>query len=248
MPVRTRIQPIDDWLSVTVDETLSEEARSSAIADFARGRLREALEANRRAVGSDTPYEQFVDAVKGAPLETVDPDKGVIIFEFELVGDVLTWILQTLRERSPVLSGEYRENHRLFADGREIGAGDEIPDAEEYSFTNPVPYARKIEIGKTKAGRDFVIHVEPRIYERTAKDAQARFGNIAKVGFTYRALVGGAQVNQQRAASSGQPWWLGGGVARAASGMNETRIAKRFGKTAHNRSKLRFPTITVKPT
>ena len=51
------------------------------------------------------------------------------------------------------------------------------PLASEYVFLNTVPYARKIEIGKTESGRDFVIQVPNRIYERTANDAQARFGN-----------------------------------------------------------------------
>jgi len=43
----------------------------------------------------------------------------------------------------------------------------------------------------TKSGRDFVIQVENRIYERTARDAQAKFGNVAKIRFTYQSTVGG---------------------------------------------------------
>ena len=51
--------------------------------------------------------------------------------------------------------------------------GETIPPADEYVFINPVPYARRIEVGKTKSGRPFLIQVPNKIYERTAKDARA---------------------------------------------------------------------------
>jgi hypothetical protein len=57
-------------------------------------------------------------------------------------------------------------------------------------FINLVPYARRLEIGKTKDGRDFLISVPNRIYERTYKEAKSRFGNIAKITFTYESAVG----------------------------------------------------------
>lgn len=95
--------------------------------------------------------------------------------------DVLRWIAGELFDRSPVVSGGYRERHILFADGKavakaeEIVAGVDIPAADEYVFVNAAPYSRKIEIGKTSEGRDFVLQVENRIYERVAEDAQAKF-------------------------------------------------------------------------
>lgn len=96
--------------------------------------------------------------------------------------EMLRWIASELMARSPVVSGTYRSAHTLFADGAEVGsaedvaAGAAIPDAAEYVFVNPEPYARKIEVGKTRAGRDFVLQVPNRIYERTAADAKNRFG------------------------------------------------------------------------
>ena len=214
--MRVRIEPIDSWVAVTVDETLSPQARSKAVADFARGALRETQADNQRALGREPPYDQFVDGRAGAPLESVNPDRGVIVFEFELINDVLSWILAALVERSPRGpaggAGTYRESHRLFADGREIAPDGDVPAAEEYSFTNIVVYTRRLEIGRTKSGRDFLVSVPNRIYERTARDASARFGNVAKIGFTYRGLVSGGYV----------------------------------GGRAGNKSKMRYPTITVR--
>jgi hypothetical protein len=218
MTVTTKIEPIASFFDVVVREDLSPQAQSKAVANFAREKLDEAQQANRLILGRVPPHTTAVDGVKGAALERVKPDGGRIVFEFELMTDVLTWIGKTLQERSPVVSGRYRRGHTLFADGREIRIGDQVPPAQEYSFSNTTAYARKIEIGRTQSGRAFVIQVPNRIYERTAKDARSRFGNIAKILFTYRGVVSGAQVNPARA----------------------------HGR-AHNAAGVRFPTIVVTP-
>ena len=95
-------------------------------------------------------------------------------------------------DRSPAVSGAYREGHTLFADGSETDPLGTVPMASQYVFTNTVPYTRKIEIGETKKGTPFVIQVQNRIYERTAQDAINKFGNQAKIRFTYQPLQGGA--------------------------------------------------------
>jgi hypothetical protein len=194
MVLRTKVEPIAQFVEVVAREDLSPPARSKAVADFARGELVKAQQANARALGRVPHHETFVDGRHGAPLETVKPNGGRIVFEFELIDDALRWIACMLVERSPVRSGEYVRGHRLFADGIEVAvsATGVVPPAEVYTFTNLVPYARKIEVGKTAAGRDFVIQVPNRIYERTAKDAKARFGNFMKIAFGYRAPIGGA--------------------------------------------------------
>lgn len=239
MPVKVKIDPLDDWVSITVDETLSPKARSEAVAGFARGRLANTLEANKAAVGGETPYEQFVDGRKGAALESVDPDRGRIVFEFELVNDVVLEILAMLRERSPYESGAYREGHIVFADGVQV-TGETLPPADEYAITNPLPYSRRLEIGKTKSGRDFLVSVPNRIYERTMKDARRRFSNIAAIRFTYRGLVGGKQVNPLHAG----PTELGP-VKRGAKGRFAPGSRRRIRGGEHNRANNRFPTITI---
>lgn len=123
-----------------------------------------------------------VNGRRSTALQEVNPRGGEIVAEWQsMVPLVLVWIAKTLDERSPVISGEYQRQHRVMADGVEFDVLGDIPQAREYVFYNAVPYARRIEIGKTEAGRDFVIQVAPRIYERTGKDARARFGNIARI-------------------------------------------------------------------
>jgi hypothetical protein len=191
MPVATRITPLENTIKLLLDSRLSPKARSKRVADFASVRIAAADEQNRRALGAVPPKTITVDGKQGAPLESVNPDHGIIIAEWALVGEVLQWIGERLRERSPVVSGRYRNTHKLYADNQEVD-WNKPPLAAEYIFLNPLAYSRKLEVGKTESGRDFLVSVPNRIYERTAKDAQSRFGNIAKVRFIYSAAVGGS--------------------------------------------------------
>lgn len=233
MAVRIKIDPVEKFTEAAIRADLSLPEQRAAAAQFAQEGLDEAKQINANILGRIPPYTTTVDGRQGAPLDSVRTDGGTIIFEFELVFDVLRWIADTLLARSPEISGAYKRGHTLFADGQEVVLGGKIPPAEEYTFTNLVPYARKIEIGKTKGGRDFLIQVPNKIYERTAKGARARFGNIAKILFTYRGIVGGLQVNPLKAGATG--------LARGSKG----RFVDRGGLRAHNKSDVRFPTITV---
>lgn len=190
--VSTKVQPLERDLAVIVDEELSPAAQSRALAVFARETLAEAQATNRQALGRVPPHRTFVDGVPGAPPDRVRPS-GTIVFEFELVGDVLMFIFAELERVSPVRSGRYRSSHTLFADGIEVPITDRtqvIPPAREYVFVSNLPYARKLEGSKV---RKPLSRQAPRgVYEVTAVKAKARFGNIALVRFSFRAPIGGA--------------------------------------------------------
>jgi hypothetical protein len=149
--------------------------------------------------------------------------------------DVLAFIARRLREQSPVLSGAYRDSLMLLADGRfvanarDVAAGADIPDAKEYAFVSPEPYSRKIEVGKTKSGRDFVISVPSRLHQRVAAEAKARFPDL-DISFSFESLNGGRLGN-----------WAGSSSARRLAG----RI--RRGNAAFHREWLtRQPTIFIR--
>lgn len=185
----TRIEPIEQTLTAMVRAELAPEAQGKAIAAYARSQLAVAEEKNRRALGRTPAHTVTVDGRRGAALETVKPHGGRIVFAFEaLTGGIIEWILAELVRRSPEKSGEYKRGHRVLADGVEISGA--VPAAQEYVITNIVPYARRLEVGKTRAGRAFVIQVRPRIYEGVARDAKARFRSAATIRFGYRALAG----------------------------------------------------------
>jgi hypothetical protein len=202
--VRTRIDPIDRDVKLIVDEFLSPEARRRQFAEAAQGFLDEADATNRQVIGHLPQSKTFVDGREGAPLSAVKTD-GVIVREYELVFDVLTFIAEQLRVISPIGKGGdkrpghpgfYRGSHRLFADGVEVSIDGPIPEAAEYVFLSAAPYTRKIEN-------------QWAVYEFTAVKASARFGNIARVRFGWQSpllsYVAGGANRIQRAAQRNQP-------------------------------------------
>lgn len=231
MPIKTRIDPIATSISLVVANTLSPAAQSKAVADFARVAIADADDTNRKVLGRVPPKTITVDGANGAALDSVRPGGAGIIVEWEIVADVLIWIGQALRDRSPKVSGDFRDGWTLLADGTEVPRGGKIPDAEVYTFVNVVPYARKIEVGKTESGRDFVIQVPNRIAERTAKDAQSRFGNIAKIKSVWISLNGAYALKHNQASRS-----FSGGKMRTSARQRPDRVAG---------SSITYPAITV---
>jgi len=184
MSVRTRIEPLSQSLTAIIDQDLSLAAQAKVLAGFARATLKEAQEVNQAALGRVPDHEQFVDRVRGATFDSARPNSRIAI-EFDLAQDVIEFIAAELVRLSPVHSGAYRRSHMLFADGREVRPG-EVTEAEEYVFTNPVPYSRRIELARMKMrvpGTD-------QVYARAAAAAQRRFGNIATIRMSFRSPIG----------------------------------------------------------
>lgn len=187
MALRVRLDPIATTLRVMVGDTATVQGQQKVIANFARSEIEKVDVANARALGRKVAHVTSVDGRKGATLETVRPNGGVIETLWDIgTVDVLPWIMRELVSRSPRISGEYIRGHRVFMNGVEVALTESRDPSAEYVVLNVVPYARKVEIGKTEAGRAFVIQVPNRIYERVAKDARARFGKVADIRFSYR--------------------------------------------------------------
>ena len=231
MAIKTRIDSISKDIDLIVSDLLSPKAQSHAIADFARDEIKKANAANNRVLGRVPPNVTTVDGVKNGNLDSVRPNGGSIITEWEIISDVLVWIGNTLRERSPFVSGDFRDGWTLLADGKVTEVNDQVPPAEVYTFVNTVPYARKIEVGKTKSGRDFVISVPNRIAERTAKDAAKRFGNIAKIRSVWVALADAYTLKNDQASRS-----FTGGKVRISKRQRPDRVAG---------SAITYPAVTV---
>lgn len=183
MAVSVKVDPIDRNVLVDLTQDLSPASRSAAIAEFAIESLDDAEEENTQALGAPQPYDTYVDGAKGVNESQVKPD-GVIVYEFKLISEVLTWIDDQLIIASPVKSGRYARSHALFADGNEIQPSDQPPAAAEFVFLNTQPYARKIERGESQSAPEGV-------YEGIATLAASRFGNIARISFIYRSPATG---------------------------------------------------------
>ena len=114
---------------------------------------------------------------------SVKPDGGVIVADFDIVSEVLIWIDDQLKRHSPVKTGRYVQSHIVLLDG--VEAEPTVTAAfDEAVFVNNQPYARKIERGLSSQEPDGV-------YEAVAALARRRFGNIARVTFSFRSVRGG---------------------------------------------------------
>lgn len=189
MEVQTKIRPMSRDIALVIEATLSPAARSEVLAEFAKATLAETSAQNARVLGRTPPHVTYVDGVAGAPESAVRPE-GRIVYEFELVTDLLAFVDRTLREHSPVRSGRYARSHQLLADGKPVDDVTEVPVASEYLFVNSQPYARKIE---GNARRKPLSAKAPQgVYQVVAAMAAARYGNIAAVKYTMSSVRGGA--------------------------------------------------------
>ena len=182
MSVRARIPAINRDIELMIADTLKPKAQSKMLADYARGELDKAQRQNSSVLGRVPDHDTFVDGSERDDLDAVRPD-GRISFEFHLAQEALEWIGEQLVLNSPVLTGTYANSHVLFVDGVEAAPGD-APEGKEYAFVNSLPYARKIERGYSAQAPDGV-------YEAVAAVASRRFGNIARIRYTFRAIADG---------------------------------------------------------
>lgn len=162
------------------------------------------------------------------------------------MNEIVQFALKTLRDNSPVGSGKdphpglYRDSHMVFVNGGNVSDLSSWNPGDEIEISNPVAYARILELGDGKT------RVPHNIYDLSEQTLQAKYGDIAKIELTFLGILGGEVVNQAAAHSFGG-WFFGSfHEERAASGVRESRLAKKFGKAAHNRSNARFPVIVIK--
>lgn len=188
MGVTVRVEPIEQDIVAITSELLSPQARSAALADFAREKLVEGEQKNQAILGRIPPHKTFVDGSEGTE-DRVRPE-GTIVYEFEILSDIFTFIVDQLKQHAPVGGGKdphpglYKSSFEFFADWTQVDVGGVIPhDADEYIFLSTVAYSKKIEGGQSSQAPDGVFQV-------VALLARARYGNQARIEFTYRSPEG----------------------------------------------------------
>jgi len=162
-------------------------------------------------------FMRFVDGVQGAPEEKVRAD-GQIEYRYPRLDEVVTAAMDLLFDLSPVLSGAYRMGHTLFVDGvsaRDLSRWD---GQGRVMISNFVPYARKIELGK------MVMRVpgSDHVYEQAEYLLKRRFGNQARITFTFEGIAGGTVAEGYTAGRRGR----GAGLLK-------------------NQSNLRYPALLI---
>lgn len=154
-------------------------------------------------------WRQYVDGVEGAPFEAVRGN-GVIVVDYQRLDIVAQFAMETLFDLSPVDSGDYRKAHTLFVDDTAVTNLKDWEVGQEVSIANFLPYSRKIELGVMKMRVPGTDHV----YQQAEQIVRRRFGNIADIRFTYRAVVSGNIIPYQGSGSANADWSRPGGIER----------------------------------
>ncbi|WP_439618311.1 hypothetical protein [Shinella sp.] len=136
-------------------------------------------------------FTRTVDGVTGAREEAVKVN-GRIVYRYPRLEEVVRAAMELLFELSPVLSGDYRLGHTILVGGAAVSDLAAWDGTGEVAITNPLPYSRKIEAGKMKMRVPGTDHV----YEQAEFLLRQRFGNQARIKFTYRSTVPGKAGNK----------------------------------------------------
>jgi len=164
------------------------------LAAVAHSTERDILAAQQARRGLTPGERKIVDGQEGKPFEQVRPD-GTIFIGFDYRAEIVKACFEALKPRSPVVSGDYIKGHFCILDGKGLGPL-EVPTAEqlvsvkEIIVTNPMPYSRKLEVGKRRDGSPFVRQVDPHIFEFASVQVNREFGKVAAIYFNFVDLEG----------------------------------------------------------
>jgi hypothetical protein len=172
--------------------------------DTARKERARVLAEQRQRAGIAPTTMVAADGRRGAPIEAA---QRLVVIEYGYLREVVQEVLRELIVRSPKRTGAFARGYAVLVNGAEIQALDQIGhDAAEVLIVNTMPYARRLEIGKSADGSPFVVQVRPRFIEAVALALRSRFGNVAQLWFNYFDLEGAYALRRRG----------GSGKARAA--------------------------------
>jgi hypothetical protein len=165
-----------------------EEATKFVIGLTQQQLVAKAKQLNKEIMGADPrplAVVRHVDGVQDAPEETVKPD-GVIVYDYDRLDQVVEFALETLRQLSPVDSGDYARGHVVMLNGEVVDGLAGWKPGDRVTISNPEPYARKIEIGKNG------YRANGHVYDKAAQIVARRFGNMVDTSVEYETAPPGA--------------------------------------------------------
>lgn len=147
-----------------------------------------AISENEKVMSSDPRplgFVRHVDGREGVP-ETEVRLGGVIVYDYQRLDMVVEFALDTLRQLSPVASGNYARGHTLLLNNRPAESMKLWKPGDRVTISNPEPYTRKIELGREG------FKSKGHVYEKAERIVSRRFGNMANVWFIFDTAPPGA--------------------------------------------------------
>ncbi len=164
--------------TVFIAAELSPAGRSARLADAARAGLADLIASGR----ASSSYRRFVDGREGAQESTVQPDGGVILYQFSYIAETVSFALSFLQARSPSRSGRFRNSFVVSVNGRPIPATElqpsSIPLDAEIMIYNAQPYSRKVDV-QLVGTHPLRFSAPPGLFDDAARAIRRQFGNTA---------------------------------------------------------------------
>jgi hypothetical protein len=200
------IQLIRRIVKVEWPKEIESDAKALLIDTAHNGHRR--IMADAASKGLQPTWEAYANTPGNSNLETVRLP-GPIVYNYRYLVELIEFALEELRRQSPVQSGEYKRSHTVYVNDQPVG--DTIPSTisarDRIYIANPVPYARRLEIGRTRAGRSFLIQVPNRIYYRVTEMTKAEAKRRAKIRMMYVDLGAHALKKDQRTGRMTRRGW-----------------------------------------
>jgi hypothetical protein len=195
MALRVKLAPINSKVIFEADGPASRETIGKAFAEMVAKDIARIDRENTAIIGRKVPHSTAINSAEVAAIPGfIDPAAHVVArWQIEVGAVAYAW--DALHRAGPVLKGAYRKSHRIYADGAEVSGPDDTAGAREVLILSIVPYARKIERGRKG-------YAPGSVYQAVTALTAARYGNIARIKFTYAEPEGPAPALDAWAATS----------------------------------------------
>lgn len=185
------------------------------------------------------PVKTIVDGRIGASEDSVKA-YGRIRYEFGFLQEIAPLALDHARKVSPVDSGRYRDAWVVLADGVVVDAGAVPDETVELTIVNPMPYSRKLNVGKNLDGTPFVVTAEPYFVEDINGFVFRRWGNIVTARVRYIDLHGAYTIKVGNAVLLARQAARGRGVNNATRAMLQPRKDRNAG------TDVTYPAVVIR--
>ena len=191
-----------DTLTVQVPRDNAEMAKRMLVQTAEQVRD-EVIGRQRQRAGVAPAYEQVVNRVRNAPLNTVRPD-GVIVFEWSYLREIASEAVRLLTERGPELSGDWKRSITVFVDDTAAPLTAITARTQLVEVSPVIVYARRLERGLDKKGGPFIVQAPMHLVHDTANHLRAFYRNVANIKATYVQLEANTAGLRGRARSRAQ--------------------------------------------
>jgi hypothetical protein len=171
---------------VVLERALSPEVLTAAFnAAIETEKQRVLAEQTARSGGIAPELTVVVDGRPGGSLAGVRHDSTVVL-DWNYLREATDAAIHYLQIKGPIRSGDWRKSIVALINGEEWDLGKPIPaNVQSSVVVVTVPYARRLEVGRTRSGRPFVIQVEQHFVEHVSMLLNQRLRDLATFTFGY---------------------------------------------------------------